>query len=75
MAAPLQGDLVSARGWALFAAVSVIWGMPYLFIKIAVDEISPSLVAWSRLALAAAVLLPWPGSSARCAASARAGGP
>jgi drug/metabolite transporter (DMT)-like permease len=49
---------VSARGWALFAAVSVIWGMPYLFIKIAVDEISPSLLAWSRLALAAAVLLP-----------------
>jgi drug/metabolite transporter (DMT)-like permease len=49
---------VSARAWTLFAAVSVIWGMPYLFIKIAVDEISPSLVAWSRLALAAAVLLP-----------------
>src|SRR5919106_6883420 len=42
----------------LFAAVSVIWGMPYLFIKIAVDEISPSLVAWSRLTLAALVLLP-----------------
>lgn len=49
---------MSARGWALFAAVSVIWGMPYLFIKIAVDEISPSLLAWSRLALAAVVLLP-----------------
>jgi drug/metabolite transporter (DMT)-like permease len=49
---------VSARAWALFAAVSVIWGMPYLFIKIAVDEISPSLMAWSRLAIAAAVLLP-----------------
>src|ERR671917_782922 len=49
---------MTARGWALFAAVSVIWGMPYLFIKIAVDELSPSLVAWSRLALAAAVLLP-----------------
>jgi drug/metabolite transporter (DMT)-like permease len=49
---------VSARAWALFAAVSVIWGMPYLFIKIAVDEISPSLVAWSRLTLAAVVLLP-----------------
>jgi drug/metabolite transporter (DMT)-like permease len=32
--------------------------MPYLFIKIAVDELSPSVVAWSRLALAAAVLLP-----------------
>ena len=49
---------MSARAWTLFAAVSVIWGMPYLFIKIAVDELSPSLVAWSRLAIAAAVLLP-----------------
>ena len=49
---------MSPRGWALFAAVSVIWGMPYLFIKIAVDEISPSLLAWSRLALATVVLLP-----------------
>jgi drug/metabolite transporter (DMT)-like permease len=42
----------------LFAAVSVIWGVPYLFIKIAVDELSPSVVAWSRLAIAALVLLP-----------------
>jgi drug/metabolite transporter (DMT)-like permease len=42
----------------LFALVSVIWGMPYLFIKIAVDDLSPSVVAWSRLAIAAAVLLP-----------------
>jgi drug/metabolite transporter (DMT)-like permease len=49
---------VSARGWVLFAAVSVIWGMPYLFIKLAVEEMSPSLVAWSRLAIAAVVLLP-----------------
>ena len=49
---------MSARGWALFAAVSVIWGMPYLFIKIAVDEVSPSVVAWSRLTLAAVALLP-----------------
>jgi drug/metabolite transporter (DMT)-like permease len=49
---------VSARGWVLFAAVSVIWGMPYLFIKIGVEELSPGFVAWSRVALAAAVLLP-----------------
>src|SRR3954447_9241330 len=48
---------MSARAWGLFAAVSVVWGMPYLFIKVAVDEISPSMVAWSRLAIAAAVLL------------------
>jgi drug/metabolite transporter (DMT)-like permease len=49
---------VSARGWILFAAVSVVWGVPYLFIKIAVDELTPGFVAWSRVALAAVVLLP-----------------
>jgi drug/metabolite transporter (DMT)-like permease len=50
---------VSARGWALFGAVSVVWGMPYLFIKIGVDNgLTPGFVAWSRVALAAVVLLP-----------------
>ncbi|MFN2628896.1 MAG: DMT family transporter [Gaiellaceae bacterium] len=50
---------MSPRGWALFAAVSVIWGMPYLFIKIAVDDgLSPGFLAWSRVTLAALVLLP-----------------
>jgi drug/metabolite transporter (DMT)-like permease len=49
---------MSARGWALFAAVSVVWGMPYLFIKIGVEELSPGFVAWSRVTLAAVVLLP-----------------
>jgi drug/metabolite transporter (DMT)-like permease len=36
----------------------VIWGMPYLFIKIGVEELTPGFVAWSRVALAAIVLLP-----------------
>ena len=50
---------MSTRGWALFAAISVIWGLPYLFIKIAVDaELTPGFVAWSRVTLAALVLLP-----------------
>ena len=49
---------MSPRAWVLFASASLIWGMANLFIKIAVDEISPSVVAWSRLAIAAAVLLP-----------------
>jgi drug/metabolite transporter (DMT)-like permease len=49
---------VSPRGWILFAAVSVVWGMPYLFIKIGVEELTPGFVAWSRVALAALVLLP-----------------
>ncbi len=50
---------MTSRGWALFAAMSVIWGIPYLFIKIAVDGgMPPALVAWGRVALAAVVLLP-----------------
>jgi drug/metabolite transporter (DMT)-like permease len=49
---------VSARGWVLFASVSVLWGVPYLFIKLAIEDMSPSFVAWSRLLLSAAVLLP-----------------
>jgi drug/metabolite transporter (DMT)-like permease len=50
---------MSARAWTAFAAVSTLWGMPYLFIKIAVDDgVPPIFVAWSRVALGAAVLLP-----------------
>ena len=46
------------RAWAAFAAVSVIWGVPYFFIKIAVDEVSPLFLAWVRVAIGAAILLP-----------------
>ena len=49
---------MSPRGWLLFASMSVIWGVPYMFIKIAVDELSAGFVAWSRVAMAAAILLP-----------------
>jgi drug/metabolite transporter (DMT)-like permease len=50
---------VSARAWTLFAAMSLIWGVPYLFIKVAVDhDVPPAFVAWSRVALGALVLLP-----------------
>jgi drug/metabolite transporter (DMT)-like permease len=41
-----------------FWAMSVIWGLPYFFIKLAVDELSPAFVAWSRVVLAVAVVLP-----------------
>ncbi|MPQ98527.1 EamA family transporter [Modestobacter sp. I12A-02628] len=50
---------MSRRGWVLFLAMSVIWGLPYLLIKVAVDEVSPAAVVFVRCALAAALLLPW----------------
>src|SRR3954449_5390403 len=49
---------MSARAWAGFFAMSTIWGVPYLFIKIAVDDgVPPAFLAWCRVVLAAAVLL------------------
>ena len=49
---------MTTRGWALFAALGLIWGIPYLLIAIAVDELSPGFVAFARVALAFLVLLP-----------------
>ena len=50
---------MSRRAWILFASVSLIWGVPYLFIKVALDGgASPMLVAWGRVAIGAALLLP-----------------
>jgi drug/metabolite transporter (DMT)-like permease len=50
---------VSRRGWLLFLAMSVIWGMPYLLIKVAVGEVSPATLVFVRCAIGAALLLPW----------------
>jgi drug/metabolite transporter (DMT)-like permease len=42
----------------MFAAVSILWGLPYLFIKIAVGELPPVTVVFVRVALAALLLMP-----------------
>jgi drug/metabolite transporter (DMT)-like permease len=42
----------------LFLAMGLIWGVPYLLIKIAVEEISPSLLVLARTLLAGLLLLP-----------------
>ncbi|WP_084550929.1 DMT family transporter [Actinomadura rifamycini] len=49
---------MSRRGWVLFALMCVLWGIPYLLIKVAVDEVSVAVVVFARTALGAAVLLP-----------------
>jgi drug/metabolite transporter (DMT)-like permease len=50
---------MTPRAWLLFTCVSVVWGVPYFFIKVAVEDgVPPAFVAWSRVALGAAVLLP-----------------
>ena len=50
---------MSRRGWALFLTMSVIWGIPYLLIKVAVGEVSPVMLVFARCVVGAALLLPW----------------
>ncbi len=51
---------MTARGWFLFSVMSVVWGIPYLLIKVAVEaDLSPSMVVFTRCALGAALLLPF----------------
>ncbi|GLZ08774.1 membrane protein [Actinomadura sp. NBRC 104412] len=50
---------MSRRGWVLFALMSVLWGIPYLMIKVAVEAgISVPMVVFARTALGAVLLLP-----------------
>lgn len=49
---------MSSRGWVLFALMCVIWGIPYLMIKVAVDGVSVPVLVFARTAGGAAVLLP-----------------
>ena len=49
---------MTARGWWLFVALAIIWGMPYLFIKEAVESISPAAMVAGRTLLGALILLP-----------------
>jgi drug/metabolite transporter (DMT)-like permease len=49
---------VSRRGWLLFAAMSLIWGVPYLLIKVAVGGVAPPVLVLARVGIGAALLLP-----------------
>jgi drug/metabolite transporter (DMT)-like permease len=50
--------IVSWRAWGAFAALGIIWGLPYFFIKLSVQELSPVVVAFGRVTLGTLILLP-----------------
>ncbi|MST33689.1 EamA family transporter [Acidimicrobiaceae bacterium USS-CC1] len=49
---------MSRRALLLFAALGVIWGIPYLLIKVAVRDVTPATLVFLRCGIGAAVLLP-----------------
>lgn len=49
---------MTRRGWLLFVAMCVLWGIPYLLIKVVVGELSPAFAVLARAGVAALVLVP-----------------
>jgi drug/metabolite transporter (DMT)-like permease len=49
---------MSRRGWLLFLAMGVIWGIPYLLIKVAIGSLTPPTLVFFRTALGAVILVP-----------------
>ena len=49
---------MTRRGALLFAAMCVIWGVPYLMIRVAVRELAPVTLVFGRTAIAALLLAP-----------------
>ena len=49
---------MSRRALALFIGLGVAWGIPYLLIKVAVEELSPAELVLARTAIAALILVP-----------------
>src|SRR3954447_5798837 len=50
---------MTRRSWALFAGMCVIWGIPYLLIRVAVRDFSPGVLVFARTAIGGLVLLPF----------------
>jgi drug/metabolite transporter (DMT)-like permease len=50
---------MSRKGWVLFIALCLIWGVPYLLIRVAVEELSPASLVFLRTAPAALLLAPF----------------
>lgn len=50
---------VSARAWWLYATMAVLWGIPYLFISVTVETISPAAMVAGRTLIGALILLPF----------------
>ena len=49
---------MSRRGWLLFLALGLIWGTPYLMIRVAVREVDPATLLFARTALASLIFVP-----------------
>jgi len=49
---------MSRRSWVLFLILGFVWGIPYLLIRIAVEEFTPATVVFLRLCIGSLILVP-----------------
>lgn len=49
---------MTRKSWSLFIAVGILWGIPYLLIRVAVRDFSPAMVVFSRVLIGALILVP-----------------
>jgi len=50
---------MTRRGLSLFIAMCVIWGIPYLLIRVAVGGIAPAVLVFARTLIGALILMPF----------------
>lgn len=55
----MSGTGFSRRGWLLFGAMCLLWGVPYLLISVVVESFSPPAMVAGRTLIAALLLLPF----------------
>ena len=49
---------MSKKNWALFIAIGLLWGIPYLLLKVSVRELSVPVIVSSRTFIGGCVLIP-----------------
>ena len=49
---------MTRRGWALFATMCVVWGIPYLLIRVAVRQLTPATLVFARTGIGTLLLVP-----------------
>lgn len=49
---------MTRKSWSLFVAVGILWGIPYLLIRVAVRDFSPAMVVFARVLIGALILVP-----------------
>jgi drug/metabolite transporter (DMT)-like permease len=52
-----QKQIIDSKSWTLLAILSLLWGGSFMFIGIAVKELSPLLIVFARVLIAASILM------------------